>query len=250
MVRYSIYTNPGSREINEDTGAAALNDKSYCFAIADGLGGHGGGEIASQAAINTICTKFVETGYSEHFFEQAFQEAQQAIWQEQEEKMAPSRMKTTLVILVIHGGQAIWAHIGDSRLYIFKRKHLKKRTMDHSVPQMLAISGEISEKEIRHHPDRNRLMRVMGVRGETPRYEQSSPIKLNGEHQFLLCTDGFWELIDENEMERTLRESSTPEEWLEKMQTIIAQNGQNTDMDNYSAIAIFAQGESLFRKWL
>lgn len=163
MTQYDTFTNKGTREINEDRCGVAMHEDSYCFTVADGLGGHGNGEIAAQAAVDAICTMFVDEGYSDSFFKKAFSAAQDAIVQQQERLQAPSRMKTTLVVLVIHKGKAVWAHVGDSRLYEFKQGKMKGRTIDHSVPQMLAISGEIEEKDIRHHLDRNRLMRVMGI---------------------------------------------------------------------------------------
>lgn len=176
MTQYDTFTNKGTREINEDRCGVAMHEDSYCFTVADGLGGHGNGEIAAQAAVDAICTMFVDEGYSDSFFKKAFSAAQDAIVQQQERLQAPSRMKTTLVVLVIHKGKAVWAHVGDSRLYEFKQGKMKGRTIDHSVPQMLAISGEIEEKDIRHHLDRNRLMRVMGIRGETPRYDIWFPV--------------------------------------------------------------------------
>jgi len=76
------------------------------------------------------------------------------------------------------------------------------RTLDHSVPQLLVKSGRIKEKEIRKHPDRNRLLKVMGVVWASPEYEKSRVITLNGKEAFLLCSDGFWELIEEKKMAR------------------------------------------------
>lgn len=247
MIEYKVYSNEGSREINEDRAGIALSDDSYCFAVADGLGGHGNGEIAAQAAINAVCTLFVEEGFSESFFERAFSAAQEAIISEQERMHAQSRMKTTLVILVVTGKKAIWAHVGDTRLYCFKRNKIKTRTIDHSVPQMLAISGEIKDSEIRHHPDRNRLMRVMGIHGESPRYDVGNAVKLSGEYHFLLCSDGFWELIDENEMEQCLKNSRNSESWIEKMTETVIANGLNTEMDNFTAIAVHVKEKSLIR---
>lgn len=119
-------------------------------------------------------------------------------------------------------------------------------TLNHSVPQMLAQAGEIREADIRHHPDRNRLMRVMGVRNDAPRFEVGKPIRLTGAYQFLLCTDGYWELIEEDDMLRTLKESATPQQWLSQMNRIILENGRGQEMDNYTAIAAFETGRGLF----
>ena len=103
---------------------------------------------------------------------------------------------------------------------------------------MLALAGEIKEKEIRHHPDRNRLLKVLGTES-MGKYEESEEIVRGGRQAFLLCSDGFWELIDEKKMESTLRSSSTPQEWLDAMERIVIRNGRGIQMDNYSAITVW-----------
>lgn len=247
MVFYT-YTDIGNAEVNEDSyGYAVYDDDAYCFAVADGLGGHGGGEIASKIAIDTVCQLFSVEGYHDDFFEKAFGQAQAAIIAEQEKRHAPSKLKTTLVMLVIHDNTAHYAHIGDSRFYDFKNKKYKFRTLDHSVPQMLVLSKEIKEKEIRNHPDRNRLMRVLGIKGEAPRYEVGKAIRLKSDHAFLLCTDGFWELVEEKDMERLLKEAADPTEWIRNMNQIIRQNGEGREMDNYTGLAVFVKGKGLFQ---
>lgn len=245
---YATFTDTGSRDVNEDCFGTAMYEKSSCFVVADGLGGHGGGDVASQAAVEAVCTLFAEDGFSDLFFGKAFQAAQKAIILKQDEAHRPSQMKTTLVILVIHEGKAYYAHIGDSRMYLFTKKKQKLRTIDHSVPQMLAISGTIKETDIRHHPDRNRLLRVMGVKGEDVRFEAGEPVKISGFQAYLLCTDGFWELIEESQMVALLKASKAPEEWLANMAEIIRQNGRGTEMDNFTAIAVFEETKGLFRR--
>lgn len=250
MIQYATLTNNGSREINEDRYGVAMHGDSYCFVVADGLGGHGNGEIAAQAAVDAVCTVFVDEGFSDGFFKTAFSTAQDAILHQQEVLQAPSRMKTTLVVLVLHEGKAMWAHVGDTRLYRFKQGKMRGRTIDHSVPQMLAVSGEIEEKDIRHHPDRNRLMRVMGIRGEEPRFDASPTVRLHGDNAYLLCTDGFWELIEDEDIVRLHREALSPETWLSEMSELIRKNGEGNDMDNYTAIAVYEKGKSVLGKWL
>lgn len=239
MLQYQTYTNTGSRDINEDRFGVAVHESAMCFVVADGLGGHGNGEVAAQLAADAVCIEFVENGYSSDFFKNAFKNAQSDILNEQELRLAPSKMKTTVVSLVISDEKAYWAHLGDSRLYVFQNNRVKLRTLDHSVPQMLVLSKSIKEKDIRNHPDRNRLMRVMGVKGEEPRFDTGAPFKLTKNQAFLMCTDGFWELIEESDMERLLKESQTPKEWLEKMADLVRKNGEGKEMDNYTAIAVF-----------
>jgi serine/threonine protein phosphatase PrpC len=238
MTHHTI-TRPGSRPINEDTVAALEQDGNACFVVADGLGGHGKGEIASQKLVEVFAQAFaLGAEDSEAFLTSAFDVAQEEILAEQKRQNAGFEMKTTAVALSMMQGRCQWAWVGDSRLYVFRKNKVKTRTIDHSVPQMLALSGEIKEKQIRHHPDRNRLLRVLGVAWDSPRYELSDEVDLADCQAFLLCTDGFWELIDEKRMGALLKKSGDAKAWLEAMTLEVEKNGAEQDMDNYSAVAV------------
>ena len=113
------------------------------------------------------------------------------------------------------------------------------RTLDHSIPQMLVMSGEITESEIRNHPDRNILLRVMGAEWDGPAYELLKPVPLRKCQAMLLCSDGFWELIDEACMCDCLKKSNSVEEWMAYMSEIVKINGKDKDMDNYTAVAVW-----------
>lgn len=230
----------GSRETNEDSICVFSLHEQKVFIVADGLGGHGKGDLASNIALNAFRTVFEEIAEASlrDQLERAFIQAQADILEEQRKCGNSNQMKTTVCVLTVRENELIWGHIGDSRVYAFSHNRVKMRTLDHSVPQMLVMSKEIKEKDIRHHPDRNRLLRVLGVSGEDPKYELSEVHKLRKYQAFLLCTDGFWELIFEKEMGDLLKESHSAQEWLSKMQEIVERRGAGTDMDNYSAIAI------------
>lgn len=115
------------------------------------------------------------------------------------------------------------------------------RSQDHSVPQMLVKRGEIAEKDIRRHEDRSLLLRVMGTEWDGPKYQVVEGITLTKRSSFLLCSDGFWELIDEKMMCKTLKKAANPQEWLDSMEKNVLENGKGTNMDNYSAIAVFVR---------
>ena len=238
--QYDMISCLGGRPVNEDSIGVTECGGLTCFVVADGLGGHGGGDTASRLAVRAFDAVFSE-GCGRpctDLLPEAFLRSQEDILQEQQRMGLPSQMKTTATALAIQGGQAVWGHIGDSRLYAFERNKVKLRTLDHSVPQMLALSGEIREKDIRGHPDRNRLLRVLGVAGEAPRFEVSEVWPADQFQAFLVCSDGFWELITEKEMGKLLKKSRTPREWLAQMRDTVEQRGRDTDMDNYSAIAV------------
>lgn len=236
---YKIVSEYGSRDVNEDYAAADLVQGMHCFVLCDGLGGHGKGEVASELVTQSILRYLREHPQSDHeTIAAAFENAQAELLALQQEQHLQSSMKTTAVVLLTDQDNAVWAHIGDSRLYLFHRNKIVQRTFDHSVPQMLAMMGKIKEKQIRNHPDRNRLLRVMGTPWGSKSYEISETRSLSKCQAFLLCSDGFWEYIDEKQMCKFLRKSKTAEEWLALMQAEVKKNGAEAEMDNHTAIAV------------
>ena len=239
MILYDLLSNAGGRENNEDSVGMYQNEQEYCFVLADGLGGHGKGEVASRLAVETCVNVFAQEGAGEEVLSQSFDQAQQAILKGQKEDYHAQDMKTTLVLLHVGEEEIRWGHIGDSRLYYFKNKKLAERTLGHSVPQMLVAAGQIKEKQIRNHPDRNRLLRVLGIDWDAPKYQIGEMTAREGSQAFLLCSDGFWELIDEKKMQHCLKKAKTPGQWLTLMEEIVKKNGQGKNMDNYSAVAVW-----------
>ena len=236
---YSFITDKGDRNENEDSVGVFENGANRCFVVCDGLGGHGMGDIASKTVVNEFERQFLAAFEMSEFLPIAFDSAQNVLLETQAEYKAKSKMKTTCVALATDDKNAYIGHVGDSRLYVFQKNKVKYRTLDHSIPQMLALSKDIKESEIRNHPERNYVLRVMGIEWDKPMYELMPVEKLRKCQAFLLCSDGFWELIVEENMCRLLKESATPREWLEKMAEIVKRNGADRNMDNYSAIAVW-----------
>lgn len=239
MITYSIYTDVGSREINEDSARVREIGDKKIFVVADGLGGHGRGEVASGLVADFISSFLNEKSSIKNYLEYSVQAAQDALMEEQEKQKARNEMKTTVVALMIEKNKAKWSHCGDSRLYRFYKNKMEERTLDHSIPQMLVLTHEIKEEEIRHHSERNLVLKVMGSKWEKPQYDVSKKVNIKKCQAFLLCTDGFWELITEDYMERFLQESKSVDEWMEKMAAVVKKNGENTNMDNNTAIAVW-----------
>ncbi len=244
-ITYAQYSHIGSRDRNEDSVAALSDGTTGLFLVADGLGGHGLGDYASQLTVRTAAEMY-QVDPAGFTLSNAFQLAQERLLREQQERGIKGEMKTTFVALDIRMGKAntgvaAWAHIGDSRLYCFKKRKLMTRTLDHSVPQMLVAMGDIREKDIRGHVDRNRLLRVMGSPWESRSFTLADPQKILKPLQFLLCTDGFWENIVEKDMQDSLKNAATVEEWLQKMVEIVHRNGQGAHMDNNSAVAVWVE---------
>lgn len=210
------------------------------FVLADGLGGHGYGEIASKEAVEAVKKHFISNQDEEIYklLQDSFQVAHNMMKKLQNEVQDDSFFKTTLAIVVAAEDYVIWGHIGDSRIYHFEEGYLIERSMDHSVPQMLFNTGAIREKQIRHHEDRNRLTRVLGSEEENSKPFITVQEPRNENTAFLLCSDGFWEFVPEKTMIKSLQQSLNAGEWLRAMEKKALKNGRKYDMDNYSAIAV------------
>lgn len=238
---YSMYSDKGGRELNEDSVGAFQNNANNCFVLCDGLGGHGMGDVASSLVVEVFKDQFYKTDDVCNFLGQTFCAAQDILMAEQKNRRAGRKMKTTATALVTDDRNAYIGHIGDSRVYVFHRNKVRVRTLDHSIPQMLVLSKEIKESEIRNHADRNILLRVLGVEWEEAMYDLMMPIPLKKCQAFLLCSDGFWELIEEKVMCELLKKANSAEEWLASMIAVVRSNGVGKNMDNFSAITVFCR---------
>ena len=235
---YAILTKNGTRPVNEDSVGTTRAENRDLFVLADGLGGHGGGETASGIAVDTA-KDFFRRNNDENLIANIIEQADRNILDKQNEPGFPSDMKTTIVCLTVENGVGKWGHVGDSRLYLFRKKKPILRTTDHSVPQALVLAGKLKEKKIRFHEDRSKLLRALGVREKKLSFDISEPAELIPGDVFLLCSDGFWEWINEKEMQKTLKKYDDPGKWLEAMEKILLKNGEKNELDNYSAIAVF-----------
>lgn len=236
----AVLTNSGGRSINQDSTEFSVTESMACWVLADGLGGHGGGEHASQIATKTVieafnanpsCTPAALLAYLQH--------ANDAVVQKQADDASLSGMRTTIVVVASDSQTASWAHVGDSRLYYFKQGILHARTQDHSVPQAMVNAGQLQSKEIRFHEDRNRLLRSIGGKEELRATIEEQPMKITPGDAFLLASDGFWEYVTETAMEVDLAKSAAPADWLRFLHLRL-RDAAPPEQDNYTALAIFA----------
>lgn len=228
----------GGREENQDFCYSKVVDHAGLWIVADGLGGHRGGAVASQTAVRAMIDSWhPEADSIPQTIDELINAAQAAILKQQETDPQISAMRTTVVALHIVKNQALWGHVGDSRLYLYRNGAVAFQTEDHSVTQAMVAAGEITREQIRYHEDRNRLLRAVGnPDGVKPTIlESPQPVWLGD--AFLMCTDGFWEYVTETEMAVELVKSNTPMEWLERMELRIVGRAA-TGYDNYSALAV------------
>lgn len=235
-------TDKGGRTKNEDSVCAHYqHGKSGCWIVADGLGGHAAGEVASAIATEAIAAKFCRSpGLDVNSIRQCFGYALDKILNRQEDEPKLRSMRTTAVGLFTDCKRITWAHVGDSRLYFFHDGQLSYQTMDHSVSQACVRSGEITAGQIRFHEDRCRLLKVLGTDANLKVEICESPMVPEKGDAFLLCTDGFWEYVLEDEMEEDLQQAKSPETWINRMNRRLLDRVEK-DNDNYSAIAVFVR---------
>ena len=240
MITYEMLSETGDRDKNEDSVRVLQNDRGICAALGDGLGGHGYGEKASALVTECVTGVFEKSAQvSEVVMRQCFEESQRRLAEEQKKERKEYGMKTTLCVFLSDERKFLWGHIGDSRVYHFAGKKLVEWTLDHSVPQMLVAAGEITSRQIRSHPDRGRLLRAMGTKWQKTPYVLSELHDYEPGHAILICSDGFWEWIEEDEMESCLEKAETVSDWLNSMKEIVLRNGKGQKMDNYSAICVW-----------
>ncbi len=206
---------------------------AYGVVLADGLGGHGGGDLASDTVCRTVCDCW-NGEISANAVRELLMQAHEAVHTLQGET---GQMKSTGVILLAASDKIAWGHIGDSRLYWFTNENLVFQTQDHSASQAAVFMGKISQEEIRFHEDRSRLMKALGQEGAVTAETDETDL-LSGRHCFLLCSDGFWEYVLECEMTETLALAADPQDWLVRMEQILLGRVQGEN-DNYTAAAIW-----------
>jgi serine/threonine protein phosphatase PrpC len=152
-------------------------------------------------------------------------------------------MSSTVAVLLIDQKNrcALWGHMGDTRLYLFRRGKLLSATKDHSLIQQFVDAGHCSPEQLRRHPRRSILCAAVGVEGSAPADITQDVTQLQGGDTFLVCSDGFWEWISEAEMEQAALLAGSAQDWLDLMHAIVEKNGKasNIPLDNCTAFTIY-----------
>lgn len=233
------YTNSGSRSNNEDYCKAYQHDSYGAWVLADGLGGHGSGEVASRLAADYVIEVAKRTKlFSDEDLLAIMNASNKQILSSQKKNLTDKDMRTTIVSAFMKDEKIKYFNVGDSRFYYFKNGCLYKQSMDHSISQAAVGMGEITQDEIRFHDDRNKLLKVLGDTEDLKISKVEPAINIESGDSFLLCSDGLWEYVYETEMEIDLLKSSTPEEWCNFMvkRLLHRVTGNN---DNFTAVCVF-----------
>ncbi len=239
----------GGRARNEDAcghwgwGRPATSGP-VCCVLADGAGGHGGGDVASQAAVSTVLQSFAERPACDpRRVRELIDLANQAVVAGQSASEATRDMRSTLVVWLGDPAQgaAAWGHSGDSRLYCFRGGRLLARTRDHSLYQSMIDAGLAHSGNLRGNPQRNILTACLGSSEQFEADVVGANHALHPGDAFLLCSDGFWEPLEEEIMTATLQETADVQSWIDALEQSVARRAQ-AGQDNYSAIGVWYGG--------
>lgn len=230
---YYYLTDPGKvRTHNEDSVIIVKNDMGeYLLAVADGMGGHKGGEIASSIAISHIGKRFKElssVGTKDdaiNWIKSEVSEANRLIYKYTAENPESTGMGTTLVLAVLTKDFLLFGNIGDSSGYVFKDKTIHKITNDHTLVNLLVKSGELTLEEAKDHPRKNVLMRALGAATKVEMDIFDVETDIDG---IFLCSDGLTNMLDDNQVSKVLSDKSSIEEKLNKL-IIKSNNRGGTD---------------------
>jgi protein phosphatase len=196
------------REGNEDS---YLTEEPL-FAVADGMGGHRGGEVASQLAVETL-EKLFKQGAGE--LPDQVQEANRVVFERSVLDRKVAGMGTTLTAALVEGDRVRLAHVGDSRAYLLRDGKLRLLTEDHTLVHRMVSEGEISKEEAETHPQRSVLTRALGV--DTVVDVDDDTFQVRTGDRLLLCTDGLTSMVPEDEIEEMLRTVPDPREAAERL---------------------------------
>ena len=230
-----IYTTAGGREENQDVAVKFERGSNGIFIVADGLGGHRLGNLASEAVAQQFASAWNEDSdtFGKDGLFKRIEDAHEAVLLLQKERNCSA--KSTLVVLWIVGNKALWANTGDSRLYYIRGKKLHTITEDHSVAFKKFKAGEITREQIATDEDQSSLLRALGSGRWKP--EISEQVKVGRGDAFLLCSDGIWEFVTDEEILRDCLETRTAEAWAKKLLGR-AETRFTPDHDNASMITV------------
>lgn len=233
------------RKSNQDYTATFTNQKNQLLALlADGMGGHQAGDIASRQAVEEIgiaweATTIDDSEKAVQWFLQHIQQANQRIFEKGQSQPTLSGMGTTLEVVTILDNHLALAHVGDSRIYLFREQRLIALTEDHSLVNALLKSGEITQEMAENHPRKNIITRSLGMPGSL---EVDVAIhKIEDHDQLLLCSDGLTNMVSEPKITQILLEAASLQD---ASQRLIEEANAKGGLDNITVLLIDVGGES------
>jgi serine/threonine protein phosphatase PrpC len=241
-MRFSIYQESliGGRKVNQDRMGYCYTRDALLMLLADGMGGHIQGEVAATIAMQTMSALFQEVAVPyvkkpEQFLEDGMFAAHREIHRYRAVNNLPETPRTTLVACLVQHGTALWAHVGDSRLYWMRRGQIVARTRDHSRVEALIAQGKLDPAERDTHPDRNKLFNCIGA-PTIPMIDMGRPSTLQPGDVIMMCSDGLWAVLPEQALATAIGSRTVVRAVPEMVHAAAALAGRNSD--NVTAMAM------------
>lgn len=219
------------RKVNEDS--FYISPNRDVLAVADGMGGYVGGEIASKTVVKAIAYYFENYTYAAPVqLEKAIQYANSCILSKTMIDPSLQGMGTTVSLVTLARGMAFWGHVGDSRIYLYRDHELKQISTDHTIVQVLLEKGKITEEEALEHPKRHVLTRAVGVDRDV--VVDSGMFQVQPKDRILLCSDGLTSFVSKEDLHRVLDDYTLSER--EIINDLFTQVYENGAKDNVTAV--------------
>lgn len=239
-MEYYALTDIGKvREKNQDQAATAINFKDQVLGVVcDGMGGHKAGEIASHVVEEHVLTcfkanpPFLDDEEVKNWLMDTILEAHQIVKRMANMQEDTKGMGTTVAISVVNGNEAFFAHVGDSRIYVYDDKEIVQMTRDHTLVNELIARGAISEEEGKHHRQKNVLMQAIGV--EMDIVPSISKVELNNRN-ILICSDGLFNSLEDNQILEIVNKDMNVKN---KVEFLIEQANIHGGHDNIAVVLI------------
>lgn len=228
------------RAINEDYLDVVEKEQGMVLAVlADGMGGHNAGDVASELAVRFLVDRFhksklhltSDANAVSSWLKEAYEGANERISTIAESDPSCKGMGTTLIAAVFQNNKVTFAHIGDSRVYLYSKGEINPLTKDHSYVNVLLDSGEINEEQARTHPRKNMLMKAIGT--EISIDPDILTVSVRPEEYVLICSDGLSNMVSAEQMVHVLQSEATLNA---KVETLIELANEQGGEDNISLI--------------
>lgn len=243
-MRFSVYqvSRKGGREKNEDRMGYCYTRDSGLFALADGMGGHPEGEVASQLALQTLAAAFQREARPAlkqplKFLQEGILAGNQQLLRYATEKSLIDTPRTTVVACVIQHNTVSWAHCGDSRLYFVRDGRLLVRTRDHSYSELQQTLAQVMPLDAR--VSRSVLFTCLGSPGK-PMVDTGGPLALLPGDRLMICSDGLWSTVDDEALVKMLSEGPVSQAVPEMVERALRRGGPHCD--NVTALAVEWEG--------
>lgn len=240
---YSISDKGLVREKNEDCCKAGMTPNGFLCVLCDGMGGHAGGETASRMAVEKIWNFWQATDYAQvrEAMGECLRYANSCVWESARGIPGLEGMGTTVCMALLRGKELWYAHVGDSRIYVYEPEAgLCLLTKDHSMVQGMVDQGLLSEAEARVHPDRNRLVKVLGGKEDVEPDVCASPFEMENGMSLLVCSDGLSSYVPEEAIGQVLAGNGTVHD---KCSELVALANQAGGEDNVT-VQLLAYGSA------